>query len=141
MLFRTLGLCLLFVSISAFAQGRKPAVEDFIGIEVEHPEVTPQGTEPLFNLEEDLDKHQKALKETPKTPTHVAQETPTEWSLFSVVAVSLGLGLPLIMWFMILGHMRKKASLESASNIEVLEKYRKNRELSRKSEENVKKAS
>lgn len=142
MFFRTLGLCLLFVSVAAYAQGRKPAVEDFVGIEIDQPEVTPQGTEPLFNLEQDLSKHVVAKAAEPNAKTNSSShQIRSEMSLTSVIGLTLAVGLPLIMWFMILSHMRKRASVESASNIEVLENYRKTREQNRKSEDSIKKVS
>lgn len=142
MFFRTLGLCLLFVSVAAFAQGRKPAVEDFVGIEIDQPEVTPQGTEPLFNLEQDLSKHVVAKTAEPNAKANSSShQIRSEMSLTSVIGLTLAVGLPLIMWFMILSHMRKRASVESASNIEVLENYRKTREQNRKSEDSIKKVS
>ena len=54
-------------------------------------------------------------------------------------AISFALGLPMLVWFMVMSHLKKKASLESASNIEVLEKYRKERE--KKNEESIRKVS
>lgn len=138
MLFQTLALCLLFLTSDSFAQNRSPAVEDFVGIEVEHPESTPQGTEPLFNFEQDLTKHANNQNRPENLST---TKTPKAWSIFSIIGVTLGLGLPIIIWLMLMGHLRKQASIESASNIEVLEKYRKERELHKKGQESVRKVS
>lgn len=138
MLFRTLGLCLLFASLTASAQGRKPAVEDFVGIDVAQPEVTPQGTESLYNFEKDLSK--KIASDT--KPAYKAAPAPvktTGWSVTSLFVVALFIGLPLGIWMMIMAHLKKKASLESASNIEVLENYRRERE--RKNQRSIRKAS
>lgn len=137
MFFRPLVLCLVLFSTVSFAQGRKPAVEDFVGIEVEEARVTPQGTESLFNLQQDI-----KLIEAQKTKTpapEVTQEAPYSLAPSVVFSISLALGLPMIVWFMIMAHLKKKASLESASNIEVLEKYRKERE--KKVQESARKVS
>lgn len=139
MVFRTLGLCLLLFSAVSFAQGRKPAVEDFVGIEIEEAQVTPQGTESLYNLEADLSKLEERKK---NPPVEVKAETiaPAKpWSKSTLFGISLIVGLPLLMWLMVMSHLKKKASVESASNIEVLEKYRKERE--RKVEDSIRKVS
>ena len=138
MLFRTLGICLLLISTLSFAQGRKPAVEDFVGIEIDHQEVTPQGTESLYNLEQDL-KGLEDKKNKPATKQNAVISESKNWSMTTIFGISLVLGLPLAVWLLIMSHMKKKASLESASNIEVLEKYRKERE--KKSDQSIKKAS
>ncbi|WP_408097573.1 hypothetical protein ACJVC5_01300 [Peredibacter sp. HCB2-198] len=141
MAFRTLGLCLLFLSISVVAHAnRSPAVEDFVGIEIDQPEATPHASETLFNLEQDMTKLEESRKNPPK-PEIVEPSKP--WSAYSMLAVVLGVGLPTFVWLTIMGHLRKKATLESASNLEVLEKYRKERELAKKneSEESVRKVS
>ncbi len=139
MVFRTLGLCLLFFSAVSFAQGRKPAVEDFVGIEIEEAQVTPQGTESLYNLEADLNKLEEKKKNPPAEMAKTQGPAPKPWSSAVLFGISLIVGLPLIMWMMVMSHLKKKASVESASNIEVLEKYRKERE--RKVEESIKKVS
>lgn len=137
--FRTLGFVLLIITTTSFAQGRKPAVEDFVGIEVDQPQVLPQGTESLYNLEQDLSKLEaKKKRPTQKAPaTEIVPEQPLNIS--TVFGISIIFGLPLVVWFLVMSHFKKKASLESASNIEVLEKYRKERE--RKSEEKIRKVS
>lgn len=139
MQFRALGLCLLLVPFFAYSQGRSPAVEDFVGIEVEQPTTAPQGTESLFNLEQDIKKHDEKVLAAAYAPAPV--EASSNWSVTAVVGFSLLLALPLFIWSMMMSHLRRKAANESASNIEVLEKYRKERELSRKAQENIKKAS
>jgi hypothetical protein len=122
--------------------GRKPAVEDFVGIEIEHPETTPQGTDSLVNLEKEiqtisaeaytLKARKKSIQTRPETIT---------WSVTNTMAIVVFMGLPLISWLFVMNRLRKRASIESASNVEVLEKYRLQREQSRKKEELTKKAS
>lgn len=122
----SLGVLLLVISTASFAQGRKPAVEDFVGIDIEQTDVVPQGTEALYNLEQDLSKIEK---KNSKNEKKISAYTPTKnWNITIVFGVSTLLGLPLIVWFLVMAHLRKKASVESASNIELLEKYRKERE-------------
>jgi hypothetical protein len=138
MVFRILALHLLLWSSFSFAQGRKPAVEDFVGIEVEEAEVTPQGTESLYNLQQDLSKIE--AQRTKDKKEQAKSKAPTQpLSTQTIAAIVCTISLPLIMLFLILARMKKKASLESASNIEVLEKYRKEKE--KKTEEIAKKAS
>lgn len=139
MAFRTLGLCLLFLSISVVAHAnRSPAVEDFVGIEIDQPEATPHASDTLFNLEQDMTKLEESRTNPPK-PELVEPSKP--WSAFSMLAVVLGVGLPTFVWLTIMAHLRRKATLESASNLEVLEKYRKERELAKQGEESTRKAS
>lgn len=129
MVFRTLGLCLLLFSTVSFAQGRKPAVEDFVGIEIEEAQVTPQGTESLYNLEADLNRLEEKNK-NPPTKVKAEKIAPSKpWSKSTMFGISLVVGLPLLLWLIVMSNLKKKASIESASNIEVLEKYRKEREI------------
>lgn len=138
MKFRLLILFMLIISTTSFARGRKPAVEDFVGIEVDHLQVAPQGTESLYNLEQDLNKIEKQKNSPEKAPKAVVQPSESI-SMKGIVGVAIALLFPLSIWFLIMAHLKRKASLESASNLEVLEKYRRERE--KKSAESFKKAS
>lgn len=138
MVFRTLGFLIILLSTVAYGQGRKPAVEDFVGIEVDQPQVMPQGTESLYNLEQDMNKLEASKKAT--LDTAAPDNAATGFNPTSIIfGVSIFLGLPLIVWFLIMAQLRKMAAVESASNIEMLEKYRKERE--KKNEASIKKAS
>ena len=140
MVFRTLALSLLLVSTLSYAQGRKPAVEDFVGIEVEQAEnATPNTSDALYNLEQDLNKIDAEKHKPAQKITSAPAPTSTNWSATAIIGITLLLGLPMLVWLMMMNHLKKKASVESASNIEVLEKYRKERE--KKSEENIRKVS
>ncbi len=140
MTFPTLGLLFLLLSTAAMAQGRKPAVEDFVGIDVEESRVAPQGSESLYNLEQDVGRIQAGKKEAPAVAPKTTQSAESGFPMkVLMLALALGLGLPLSVWFMIMANVKKKASLESASNIELLEKYRRERE--KKSEDQVRKVS
>lgn len=138
MLFRTLGLCLLLISTTSFAVGRKPAVEDFVGIEFEEKQVAPQGTESLYNLEQDIQRIESQPKKQKETRIGQSQKQES-WGMKAIFGISLALGLPLIIWLLVMSHLKKKASIESASNIEVLEKYRRERE--KKGQEKIRKVS
>ena len=137
MAFRTLGFLIVLLSTVAYGQGRSPAVEDFVGIEVDQPQVLPQGTESLYNLEQDMNKLEASKSPAPNL---IAPEESASFNPTSIIfGVSIFLGLPLIVWFLIMAQLRKMAAIESASNIEMLEKYRKERE--KKNETSIKKAS
>jgi hypothetical protein len=138
MVFRLLPFCLCLFSAISFAQGRKPAVEDFVGIEVEETKATPQGSETLYNLEQDISRIE-SRKNSPRKQDELKSPAPQGWIARTILGLSLALGLPLSVWFILMSRLKKKASLESASNIEVLEKYRKERE--KKNEENIRKVS
>lgn len=134
MMFRCLALLILTFSLSSFAAGRKPAVEDFVGIEIDHPETTPQGTEGLFNFEKDISQYSeiKQVKKISSLRQNVPQSI--NWSLSKIFAIVLAVGFPAMIWFVAINNLRKKASMQNAGNIEVLEKYRKERELAKKAE-------
>lgn len=138
MTFRVLAIFLTLFSTAAMAQGRAPAVEDFVGIEVEESQVAPQGTESLYNLEQDLKVIEAQKDKKPAVEPKLA-EASSDWNAMTVFGISLGMGLPMIVWLLMMSHLKKKASLESASNIEVLENYRKERE--KKATEEKRKAS
>ncbi len=135
MKFHFLALTLMLLSLSALGTGRSPAVEDFVGIEVEESALEPQGTEVLFNFEREITNYKPQEKANPKQ--HWISE-PTSTSS-NYVGIALLVGLPALSLFLVMGRFRQKALFESASNIEVLEKYRKEREA-KKSEE-IRKAS
>ena len=141
MYFPSLGLILLLASQLSFAQGRKPAVEDFVGIEIETPQTTPQGTEGLFNFEKDIGEYQKVKDNTAKLVKENPATETTNNNLSATAAVLLILGLPGLMWFLIMNQVIQKAQLESASSIEVLENYRKEKEANKKTQEDYKKVS
>jgi len=142
MSFRTLGFILLVVTQVGFAHGRKPAVEDFVGIEVDQPEGTLQGSEGLFNFDKEINHFVKTKDQQPL----IKAAAPVENSegpnaLTTGLTVALVLGLPGIIWFLMMNHLRQKPQVESASNIEVLEKYRRDRQDAKKTPDDVKKAS
>lgn len=132
--FQLLTVLVLFFSTNTFAEGRKPAVEDFIGIEIENPETNPQNAGPLFNLEQDLSQIEHADKNPSK---YKAPSTPVEkpWSSSTLFAIGFVLALPVFTLMIVLTHLRNKAGQESSSNVQVLEKYRKERELAKKKSE------
>jgi uncharacterized protein HemX len=126
----------------SFAQGRGPAVEDFVGIDIEQPEGTPQGTEGLFNFEKQMDKFEKTKDQpAPKAASAATFESKGPNGLTTAVTIAFILGLPGLIWFLMMNHLRQKAQVESASNIEVLEKYRREKQEAKKAVEDIKKAS
>lgn len=133
-------LVLTFTTV-ALAQGRKPAVEDFVGIEVEEPNTTPSGTENLFNFEKEITQYKTTLKavDKPKPTSHWTEAGATNPS--SLVGLAFVIGLPALSLVLVMSRFRQKAAVESASNIEVLEKYRKEREQRKSQEDDIRKAS
>ncbi len=142
MQFRTLGFLLLLTSTVVYGQGRAPAVEDFVGIEVEQPEQAPPGTEALFNFEKDINRFEEAKAAAPAQTQNVAQEQLSQKTNFAATfGIAFVLGLPLISWLMIMSHLRKKASEASAPNIRVFEEYKRERQARKSSDEDIRKAS
>lgn len=137
MQFPVLGLILIFITSLAFAQGRKPAVEDFVGIDIEHPETTPHGSDSLFNLEQDINQI-KNSHEAPK----IASEQPIEhFNWKTILGAAFILSMPLVSLVFVMRHLRRKATLESESNLKILENYRKERQTSKSRDTSTKKAS
>lgn len=149
--FSTLLILFTFLTTSA-AFSRGPAVEDFVGIEVEEPaHTTPQGTEILFNFEKEMRDHKvqgetvqgnDLTVRTPSESSVITSASPTSsYSMGSstLMGVIFILALPFISWLMVMSHLRRKAGAASADNIAVLDQYRKNREQSKTEE--IKKAS
>ncbi len=144
MQFRSFIIVGLLLSSVAWGVDRRPAVEDFVGIEVDHPESTPQGTESLVNLEKDIQTiHAEAytVRSAPKKTVFSEPADTSSWGIVNSMAVILIIGLPLFSWLFVMNRLRKRASVESASNVEVLERYRREREQSRKKEDFERKAS
>ena len=142
MSFRTLGFLLLIISQVSFAQGRGPAVEDFVGIEVDHPEGTPQGTEGLFNFEQEMNKFDTNKNNNVSVVKSVsAPKADGPNGVTTAIAIAFILGLPGVIWFFMMNNLRQKAHIESASNIEVLEKYRREKQEAKKIQDELKKVS
>lgn len=86
MKFQRLSLILLLflISLSASAYGRKPAVEDFVGVEPQDYNRTPQGTEVRFNFGNRIK----------------AESVPTDnTNLTSTLVLVSFILLPFLMWF------------------------------------------
>ncbi len=125
-----LSLCCV-VSFSSWA--RKPAVEDFVGIETPEPEVIPQGTEALFNFDKDIAQKDLPRKAVIKNIEHVPVANFEEKSTFpwaGLMGLLTLLALPLASWF-----TTSKKIDETLSPVSTLDDYRK------KDKENIKKAS
>jgi hypothetical protein len=147
----TLLILFTFMTTQA-AFSRGPAVEDFVGIEMDEPKnTTPQGTEVLFNFEKEIRNHNEKSPEldgkglTVRTASETSVITASSPSSSFSVGTSTFFGivfiltLPLLSWLMVMNHLRRKAGAASADNIAVLDQYRKNREQAKTEE--IKKAS
>lgn len=130
--FRLLALTLLLLSGVSLANGRSPAVEDFVGIEVDQPHAVPHGAESLFNLEKDIQHIEQAHGKDQLHSPQFNQSNNSPVGISSLLAIILILALPAFSLLLVMHHLKQKASKESASNIEVLENYRRERELAKK---------
>lgn len=132
---------LTFVFILCFAQlsfaSRGPAVEDFVGMDVEEPVFEPQGTEALFNFEKEIVR----FEENKSKPFNDNQASGAPSNTLTMFTFAIILGLPGLIWLMMMNHLKSRARAESANNIEVLETYRKKREASANAKEEIKKVS
>jgi hypothetical protein len=141
MRFQTLALLMILFSQFSYAQGRKPAVEDFVGIEVEHPEAAPQGTENLFNFEKDMDQYQNGVTHPEQKISSGPKSMNNTDEFFRYIGVFLLLSLPAVLSFLVMKRMKNKAREENLANIKVLEEFRRQKNESKKSEEDIRKVS
>lgn len=117
--------CLLtLVSLSTYA--RKPAVEDFIGVEPESYKITPPGTEVLYNFEQNVQALGLNTTETSQSP----------WFAFTIMGAFIL--LPAFLWF---GMTRNQPTPKIAAhqtfdqdkdNVHVLKDYRAPEDESKK---------
>jgi hypothetical protein len=83
---KSLLLLVALIILSANTHARKPAVEDFVGVEPETYKVTPPGTEVLFDFNQQVQSIQQP-----------AVETQSPW--FGVGAIAAFITLPVLLWF------------------------------------------
>jgi len=123
------------------ASARKPAVEDFVGVETEDYRPTSEGTEVLFDFGNLVDKKQIKTSGT--------------GNLFPFSMIVAFIFLPVLMWFAITGAARKgnkesslsttiaaatKTTTQDTSNVENLSEYKEKIDSKKKSSD-IKKAS
>jgi hypothetical protein len=103
------ALTLTLTATGSYARG--PAVEDFVGIESETPDVTPEGTEALFNFEQDVAMYQnQPAKKSEAVIVHhpsskMGQQTQS-WPVSAWLGVFVILGLPVVTWLLTMRHLR-----------------------------------
>ncbi len=113
---------LLTVSGSyARGPGRAPAVEDFVGIESEAPDVTPAGTQALFNFESEVKSYQGRPQTTQAVIVH-ATSTPvstssTSWPLAAWIGIAGVLALPVVTWLMTMRHLKTVEPVVTATTV------------------------
>lgn len=81
---------LLLIFVSFLAHARKPAVEDFVGVEPESYKPVPKGAEVLFDFGNKVKANQK------KAAVNYDHQKNNQTSM---IALSLFLLLPSLMWF------------------------------------------
>lgn len=105
---------------SALARG--PAVEDFVGVEIEQPDLTPAGTHALFNFEEELSEAKANQPATQavitKTELRAASTTETSpWSQwFGIIVI---LALPVVTWSLTMRHLNKRTEEVLPDNVAI----------------------
>jgi hypothetical protein len=125
----------LFFSVQAFA--RKPAVEDFVGVETEEYQPTSKGTEVLF----DFGNHIESVK--PEQITNKVTKTQSHFFVgLTIVAFIL---LPFFMWYAVTNTARKNDEesmdldpTQTTSNVANLSDYKNDTKTDK---DDIKKAS
>jgi hypothetical protein len=117
---KSIIIILTFGLILSSAFARKPAVEDFVGVESESYEMTSPGSEVLFNFD--------------NTITSTANETSGS-TIFTYMFIASFLALPFMMWF---GLTRSQKALNSTIKSTVsVTSYTKNSNTDNEMNENV----
>ncbi len=105
----------IVLTLSGAAHARKPAVEDLVGIESETPDVTPEGTEALFNFQVDV----KEFNQKTNTPTQAvvqkknipsSQQTNGSWPIANWLGVLVVLALPFVTWMLTMRHLKNAST-------------------------------
>jgi len=128
---------LFFLFSFPLSYARGPAVEDFVGVEMEGPDSPPQGTEGLINFEKEMNDFSSNQKKTTNPTMSSVQNSPSN-SVSAYLGYAVILLLPLISWMMMLNHLKSQAREKNAANLQILENYRREKE---KKQEEIKKAS
>lgn len=142
------ALLILMISISAqSAVGRKPAVEDFVGVEYDSQNVVPTGTETLFNFSKDV----KDYQSQPTQPiVRYAQKQSQENAPVSSEGLPIWFGitfvlsLPIITWVVMSQHLKSREAAAAAalpSNVTDLAARRAEKQAETSTDDDVKKAS
>lgn len=108
---------LFFIVVLTVTGGhaRGPAVEDFVGIENQEPDVTPEGTHALFNFQAEVETFKKegskpatveirkveALQQAPAPVT-----SSTSWPLSTWFGALVVLALPVVTWSLTMRHLK-----------------------------------
>lgn len=106
---------------SVFARG--PAVEDFVGVDIEQPDLTPAGTHALFNFEQELTEvkadqapTQAVITKTELKAASAASET-SPWSQWLGIVVILA--LPVVTWSLTMRHLNKRTEEVLPDNVAI----------------------
>lgn len=123
----------LAVLLNFKAIARSPAVEDFVGIEVEETKVIPDGSEVFFNLEKDVKNISENSSPQPKGITTSQKESKDIQILVLFLAV---LSLPAFLWWQMMSKLKKNLSSIEKENVHDLKSFRdqkdKNQDIDRK---------
>lgn len=108
---------LFFIAVLTISGGhaRGPAVEDFVGIENQEPDVTPEGTQALFNFQEEVETFKqegprpaaveiRKVQTLPQAPAPVT--TSTSWPLSTWFGALVVLALPVVTWSLTMRHLK-----------------------------------
>lgn len=110
---------LLGTAVLTPAWARKPAVEDFVGVDVDQPEVVPSGMETLVNFDHEVSNFKPVPTKVVVRPQaqagHPAPATSTSHSSTFWFGVAFVLCLPMITWGAMARHLRKREAGLSAS--------------------------
>lgn len=108
---------LFFIVVLTVTGGhaRGPAVEDFVGIENQEPDVTPEGTHALFNFQAEVENFKKegprpSAVEIRKVETLQQAPAPvtssTSWPLSTWFGALVVLALPVVTWSLTMRHLK-----------------------------------
>lgn len=94
---------------------RGPAVEDFVGIENQEPDVTPEGTEALFNFEQEVAEYKnkpetQAVINKKPVKTQTTSPSSSGWPLSTWFGILVVLAMPVLTWILTMGHLKRQSA-------------------------------
>ncbi len=113
-------LLLAALVVTTAAHARKPAVEDFVGIEPEAQDATPAGTQVLFDFGKDVEKRMAGKPAETVTVVKTAPAAPSTpvtqpWPMGVWLGALMALALPFAAWASI--HARMRAEIPTPDNV------------------------
>ena len=104
---------------------RKPAVEDFMGVEVEAPKSPDEKEGTMFNFERNQANPYGPPEQILNQTTQYNNKTNWTNVLFGLIFV---IGMPVSLWLVMISRLKKKMPISESDNLESLEKFKEKKQ-------------